>query len=37
MSVSFRHSGAEQSEEPGIHIRCPWLWIPDLPLRSNPE
>ena len=33
----LRHSGAEQSEEPGIHIRDLWIWIPDLPLCGNPE
>jgi hypothetical protein len=25
------------SEEPGIHIRRRWLWIPELPQRGNPE
>jgi hypothetical protein len=47
--IFSRHSGAERSEEPGIHDSdwCRrffgpipldlWLWIPDLPLRGNPE
>ena len=32
-----RHSGAERSEEPGIHNHCPWIWIPDSTLRVAPE
>jgi hypothetical protein len=44
-----RHSGAERSEEPGIHnhyfcrtIAAPvlhdlWLWIPGSALRAAPE
>ncbi len=32
-----RHSGAERSEEPGIHNHGQRIWIPDLPLRGNPE
>jgi len=32
-----RHSGSERSEEPGIHDRRPWIWIPDSPLRGASE
>ena len=32
------HSGAERSEEPGIHNpHAPRVWIPGSPLRGAPE
>jgi hypothetical protein len=30
------HSGAERSEEPGIHTPQHWLWIPGSPLSRRP-
>src|SRR6266852_5419218 len=35
-TLSVRHSGAERSDEPGIHNHGRGLWIPGLRLTAHP-
>ena len=37
IGLQRRHSGAERSEEPGIHSHGLEVWIPGSPLRGAPE